>query len=178
MAKGAAPRDVQIAELVSKFKMAIVEADEIPAETHLEVDDGPELMVSVGDKVVKQTNFLSFVISGKQYTAPSTAIKRLRRVKVDHADGTSNLVVRGVQLVDEFADIVEVEELNAEMYHWGHQVYMVSYNDDAHPEYNVVIHVSRFCDDGHWHTLDYVAGVEIDKQYVNVKGLRNSPGVI
>jgi hypothetical protein len=177
MTKGAAPRDVHIAELVTKFRMSIVDANEIPNESHIE-EDGPVLMASVGDKVVKETNFLSFVISGKQYTAPSTAIQRLRRVKVDHADGTNNLVVRGVQLVDEFADIVEVEELNAEMYHWGHQVYMVSYNDDAHPEYNVVIHVSRFCDDGHWHTLDYVAGVEIDKQYVNVKGLRNSPGVI
>jgi hypothetical protein len=158
--------------------MAIVEADEIPSEAHLEVDDGPELMVRVGDKVVKQTNFLSFVISGKQYTSPSTAIQRLRRVKVDCADDTNNLVVRGVHMLDEFPILVDADELNAEMYHWGHQVYMVSYNDDAHPEYNVVIHVSRFCDDGHWHTLDYVAGVDIDPQFVKAKGLRNTPGVV
>lgn len=182
MAKGAAPRDLQIAELVTKFKMAVVDATDIPAQARITADveqtDGPELMVGVGDKIVKETNFLSFVISSKQYTSPSTAIQRLRRVKVDHAEGTNNLVVRGVHITDDHADIVEPGLLNEEMYHWGHQVYMVSYNNDEHPEYNVLIHVSRYSEEGAWEVRDYVAGVNIDKQYVNVKGLRNAPGEV
>jgi hypothetical protein len=100
----------------------------------------------------------------------------MRRVRVDHADGTHNLVVRGVHRVAEWNDITDDEELNNEMYHWGHQVYMVSYNDNEHPEYNVLIHVPRYSDEGKWEVRDYVAGVNIDKQYVNVKSLRNTPG--
>lgn len=176
MAKGASPRDVHIADLVSKFKMAIIEANEIPAQARIvPEEDGPVLLASAGDQIIKETNFFSFVISDKQYTAPSTTVQRLQRVQVDHAEGTNNLVVRGIHFVDEFPCITDINALNDEMYHWGHQVYMVRYNDEQHPEFNVIIHVSRFADDGHWEVRDYVAGVEIDKQYVNIKGLRNSP---
>jgi hypothetical protein len=179
MTKGSSPRDAHIAELVTKFKMAVLDANEIPPQAKIDMaDDGPVLLAHAGDKIVKQTNFFSFVVAGKQYTAPATTVQRLQRVRVDHAEGTNDLVVRGVHFVDEFSCMVDDTELNDEMYHWGHQVYMVSYNDDAHPEFNVIIHVSRFGENGHWEVRDYVAGVEIDNRYVNVRGLRNSPEVV
>ena len=169
-------RDTQIAKLISEFKMEIVDPLEIPNNAHYEVDDDtPLLLETTGRQIIKKAGYFHFVLSGKQFTAPATIVQQLRKVQVEHADNTNNLVVRGVTYSDVDRQFTNAEEINDEMYHWGHQVYMVPHNDEDHSEYNVLIHVSRYDDSG-WHTHNYVAAVEIDER-IQITRLRNRPGV-
>lgn len=158
MAKGTSERDIHITNLVKNFKMAIVDERDIPTETHIDdVDNGPVLLETVGRQIVKKTNYFSFVLGKQQFTAPATVVEALRRVNVEYVDNTNNLVVRGVHVVSDYPYLVDADALNDEMYHWGHQVYMVKQTE--HADYNMLIHVSRYSEDGKWEVRNYLAKV-------------------